>query len=384
MDIRTLLVCFFALHALCSVMLLLHRFSGRNLVGTGWLAGAFASVMVGVGLTVARGQMPAFWSIAVGNSCIMGGYLLLHRAVVRYLGIRWRGVVSEVVILAGFLALVGLLTYGWPDTTLRIVAVSFAFALQGARTAGLLLRSQSEGSTRAAERFMGTVVLVLATSNALRAGITLGHGAASDFLRSDAVQAVSLLSFILLSTAIAFGFIWMAGTRLHVALRREANLDALTGLLNRRGFLSAAPARIDAAEREGRSVLLLFADVDDLKRVNDTAGHDAGDRAICEAADVLREVLRASDSIARLGGDEFCALVPVKEPQDSTVILQRLDERVRARNEHPGRAYALGISAAAVPIHPDEGRSLEELLRDVDQGMYANKHARRRAAAGVG
>jgi diguanylate cyclase (GGDEF)-like protein len=315
---------------------------------------------------------------------MMGGYLLLHRAVVRYLGLRWRGRSSEPAILAGFVVIIALLTYPWPDTRLRIVAVSLAFAAQVVRSALLLFRSASEGATRAAERQMAGVLLALGAFNALRAVFALSSHAPADLMRADALQAASFLAFILLSSAVAFGFISMAGTRVQVALRREANLDALTGLLNRRGFLGVAPARLQAARRERRDVLLLFADVDDLKRVNDTAGHDAGDRAICEAADVLRDVLRASDSIARLGGDEFCALVPVRDEQDSAVILARLEERIRAYNERAGREYALGISAAIVPVHPSEGRSLEELLRDVDRGMYAKKKARQRAATEVG
>lgn len=382
MDIRTLLVCFFSLQALYTVILLLHRSSGRSFAGSGWLAGSFAAIAAGIGLGAARGQVSGFWSIVAGDALVMGGYLLLHRSVVRYLGLRWRGRISEPAILAGTLALGSLLTYVWPHAELRTAAMSFAFAVQVTRTARLLLRSEGEGATRISERFMGTVLLVLGLFNALRAGLTLPIGTPSDFLRADALQAASLLGLILLSSTVAFGFVWMAGTRLQVALRREANLDALTGLLNRRGFLRSAPARLRDAQREQRDVLLLFADVDELKRINDTAGHDAGDRAICEAADVLREALRATDSIARLGGDEFCALVAVRDEQDGATILARLDERVRTRNELAGREYALGLSAAVVPIRPDEGRPLEELLRDVDQGMYANKHARRRAAAG--
>lgn len=381
MDIRTLLVCHLALLALNASVLLVIRLAQRDLPGTGWLAGSCAAVMVGTGLGAARGEVPDAWSIVAGNACIMLGYLLLHRAVTEFLGLGRRHLAAGLAISAGLLAGVGYLTYVREDTQLRIVVVSAAFAAQVGLTASLLLRSDGQDGTRAAERFLGAVLAALAALNALRGALTLAYGAPEDFLRGDALQTTSALAFILVGTAAVFGFIWMVGARIHTALHREANLDPLTGLLNRRGFLHVASARIRALGQEQGCVLILFADLDGLKRINDTAGHDAGDRAIAEAADVMREVLRASDSIARLGGDEFCALIPVNDPGDSAIILRRLEERVEAHNARPGRDFSIGISAAALPVDPAEGRSLEELLREADRGMYAAKHARRRDAA---
>lgn len=235
-------------------------------------------------------------------------------------------------------------TYGVYDTQMRIIIVSLAFTIEAGLSALLLFRSDSA---------------------------------------TQLIQTASFLVFILACTAIAFGFVWMSSARAHLALHRQATCDPLTGLLNRRGFLAVAPSRMRAAEQEGRVVLLLYADIDGLKQVKDTLGHHAGDRLIGEAADVLREVLRACDSVTRLGGDEFCALLSVRSAADSTRILQRIEDQVQAQNARAGRDYILGISAATVAVSPQEQRPLEDLLRDADKRMYANKRRRKQLATGA-
>ena len=125
---------------------------------------------------------------------------------------------------------------------------------------------------------------------------------------------------------LAHGFLWMiglvgigAGTR---RLRRQTLLrekleeellslsitDPLTGLHNRRGFLSLAEQQLKLSDRNKRGMQLYFADLDGLKWINDTLGHEEGDKALIEAATVFKETFRTSDIIARLGGDEYAAL----------------------------------------------------------------------------
>src|SRR5581483_9052415 len=99
-------------------------------------------------------------------------------------------------------------------------------------------------------------------------------------------------------------------------LRRLADQDALTGLLNRRGFLDGVQRELRRMQRAEERGALLSLDLDNFKQVNDSAGHAAGDRVLRATADVLRQRLRATDVVGRLGGDEFAALLlDVDEPQ---------------------------------------------------------------------
>ena len=128
-------------------------------------------------------------------------------------------------------------------------------------------------------------------------------------------------------------------------LRHMGTSDALTRLMNRRGFLPTAEYRLDIAKRNNRRMALTFLDLDGLKSVNDRLGHSSGDGMITEAAYIMRETFRPSDLIARMGGDEFCVLFETDSEDEAEATLQRLQDAA-ARGERTGRA----------PVHPVDVR----------------------------
>jgi diguanylate cyclase (GGDEF)-like protein len=167
------------------------------------------------------------------------------------------------------------------------------------------------------------------------------------------------------------------------ALQSLALIDDLTGLHNRRGFLTLAAHHLKVAHRTGRSFLLVFVDLDGLKQVNDTFGHPEGNRALLEAADVLRGSFRQSDILGRLGGDEFVVLTPEANENSAEMVLSRLQEKASACNRKPGRIYALSLSVGIVAGRPEQACSLEELLAQADALMYEQKRSKRGPAERV-
>lgn len=167
------------------------------------------------------------------------------------------------------------------------------------------------------------------------------------------------------------------------ALRSMSLLDPLTGLYNRRGFLTFAGQQLRLAERTGATVTLLFADLDGLKQINDTHGHAAGDQAIRDGATLLRETFRDSDVIGRMGGDEFVVLT--LDPAGTPIprLLARLDAAVRARNATHTERPAIGFSAGAVQRAPGERATFSEMLLRGDQLMYEQKRAKKAGAVRV-
>src|SRR5260370_8413738 len=111
-------------------------------------------------------------------------------------------------------------------------------------------------------------------------------------------------------------------------LRYPAVTDDLTCLYNRRGFFAAATQQLKLAQRNAQSLLLLFCDVDGLKKINDTCGHREGDLALIRTADALEQSFRGSDILSRLGGDEFVVLALEASNQSEEVILRRLDKNL--------------------------------------------------------
>jgi diguanylate cyclase (GGDEF)-like protein/PAS domain S-box-containing protein len=152
-------------------------------------------------------------------------------------------------------------------------------------------------------------------------------------------------------------------------------VDELTGLPNRRAFITLSEQALKVATRMHRDVLMIFIDVDHLKHINDTWGHLAGDRALIDTARVLQESCREADIVARLGGDEFVALMSVDAGQTADLICQRIQARLETHNRETQRGYALALSVGAT-ISKAEGTMLADLLAQADTALYEQKRGR--------
>lgn len=167
--------------------------------------------------------------------------------------------------------------------------------------------------------------------------------------------------------------------RLEERLRTLSLTDELTGLYNRRGFLAMAEQQIKVAKRLKKATLLVSADLDGLKRINDTWGHQEGDRALVEAGRIMRECFRESDIVARVGGDEFVVFQMENEPVDTGVFLSRVQKRLDLHNAQKNGEYALSLSVGAARFGHDTAYSLAEMLDAVDKMMYERKRQRQGA-----
>src|SRR5436190_9612146 len=124
--------------------------------------------------------------------------------------------------------------------------------------------------------------------------------------------------------------------------------DGLTGLYNRRGFVTLAEQQLKVARHSNRGLVLIYADLDGLKQINDNFGHQAGDEALMQAAEILERTFRASDILGRIGGDEFAALA-IRGSDDSVpAILDRLQKMVVEHNQAKPRPWRLSISQGAM------------------------------------
>lgn len=171
--------------------------------------------------------------------------------------------------------------------------------------------------------------------------------------------------------------------RSRVILHQMSFYDDLTALLNRRGFLSLAQQQLKIAQRENWDLVVMFADLDSLKNINDSFGHPEGDRALRTVATILKETFRTSDLLARLGGDEFIVMAlnaPAAGVQTMRDRLQRNIDRHNALN----RYYQISLSIGIAQFDPKHGLSLEEMIVKADQALYENKRARRLSQSGSG
>ena len=198
-----------------------------------------------------------------------------------------------------------------------------------------------------------------------------GGGAASD---EEWVHfGFALLSATALSNLVLFvrrrQLLQLAAAR--AELRELALVDPLTGLHNRRGLLYLGANALTASDRSGRPVTVVFVDVDGMKQVNDHLGHAAGDVALQQTAQALRQSVRESDVCARLGGDEFCVLM-----LDPLPDVRLFSDRLRATLAAVADAPMLGVSVGAARREPRSSVSLEELIEAADAAMYVDKQGK--------
>jgi diguanylate cyclase (GGDEF)-like protein len=163
---------------------------------------------------------------------------------------------------------------------------------------------------------------------------------------------------------------------LHQQLEFQAVTDPLTGLLNRRGFYQTVENLLLRNERSSTTPVLLYLDLDGFKRVNDSLGHDAGDRVLRWVSEQLKACLRSFDILARMGGDEFTALLDLEFPEQAAKIAEKLIERVSICQQIEGLDMTLGASIG-IATFPDCGSNLDGLLRAADIAMYEAKRAGR-------
>jgi diguanylate cyclase (GGDEF)-like protein len=154
---------------------------------------------------------------------------------------------------------------------------------------------------------------------------------------------------------------------------RVAVHDGLTDVFNR-GYLEIAIERtVKDVRRNGGEVSVLFIDVDGMKDVNDTYGHQAGDALLVELAGLLRDSCRESDVVARYGGDEFVVLMPATDAPGAGEVERKVAAAIAARNAAAGRAPRLSASAGT---HTATADGVDTLLREADRRMYTSKRSR--------
>jgi len=161
--------------------------------------------------------------------------------------------------------------------------------------------------------------------------------------------------------------------RVEAEIREISFRDELTGLYNRRGFITMAEQQLKAAKRAKSQIMFVFIDVDDLKGINDTLGHKEGDKVLIDTATILRATFRESDILARIGGDEFAVLASDVTELSMGAFSLRLQQGIDDWNGREFHQYQLALSWGAVTYVPESSLSLDQLISAADKLMYAQK-----------
>ena len=160
------------------------------------------------------------------------------------------------------------------------------------------------------------------------------------------------------------------------SLQQAAHYDALTNLVNRRGFNQVFAERLADHQATENRLAVMFLDIDHFKRINDSLGHDAGDELLKVIANHIKAATRNQDLVARLGGDEFCVVTSLNSCDEARHLAQRIMQRMKEPIDLGGRRMVMTTSIG-VSIFPDDGNSAEDLLKHADLALYQSKDSGR-------
>ena len=206
-------------------------------------------------------------------------------------------------------------------------------------------------------------IVVSTSAGNERSAVDLMKIGVQDYLVDDAITATDL--FRTLKGA-------MRTFSLQKQLKQMAHFDSLTGLLNRALFMNRLEQAVNEAKRYDRTLSLVSLDVDYFKQINDTYGHDAGDKILRIVADRIRECVRSSDSVARLGGDEFMVLLPNAAAHDGHYVAQKLLKRIPEPINLDDTVLFVYPSIGLANF-PETANDHHELLKQVDSALYNAK-----------
>ena len=164
-----------------------------------------------------------------------------------------------------------------------------------------------------------------------------------------------------------------------IASAQLATMDELTLLSNRRGFMALGRHALSLCARVERNATMFYFDLDNFKAVNDRYGHAEGDRTLLAFAGLLRATFRDTDVIGRIGGDEFVVLMSNCTQAEANHALERLQESTEEHNRNLRGAQELNFSSGVVPYQPLRHGSIDALVSDADEKMYAAKRVKRAA-----
>lgn len=344
------------------------RVHRREIAVRYWAAG-FVCLALGTLLVALRVQLPAVWTIALGNTLVVAGNSLLYAGTATFLRrkVAW-------ILIAGLLLATALTMAYWsivePAFVLRVVFFSAAMCVPWALMAHDLARAAQESPQRVIYQFVAVVYgICIAATVARGAYIALNPGI-GDVLGGGFVQTSWLAICQAMVFFSPFGFLLMTSQRLQLRLDRLANEDELTGVLNRRAFLAQAIELLASRKRPATAAILVM-DLDHFKQLNDHYGHAAGDAALRGFTRTVAAQLRPQDLFARVGGEEFWIMLPQTDLSGAQALAERLRTEVERialifGNTRLRITVSIGVSA----VHEAD---ISTALSNADRALYQAK-----------
>lgn len=365
LDPRTVILLTGIMTLLMSVVLFfLRRNYPSSIRGlTEWAAGPLL-IFVSSLLFGARGVISELLSVVAANVVLLTGLVLMYFGSQRFFGLPKSVRLWSVLIFSAAAFLIW--THVEPHYGHRVLLMAFLMSLLSFSHLRLLL---SRGAPGFATYMTASALLVQILAQSYRFVDALGAPADDLLMILSPTQSAVIATYSMCILLIAIGTVLMATDRVRTEFEHLASYDSLTGALNRRALIEACEQEFERAQRKPREMSLLAMDLDHFKTINDTYGHQVGDRVLIDFVTRTKAHLRRPDHLGRFGGEEFVALLPETSLDEAVIVA----ERIRAEIEHstanlPACTVSIGVAA-----NPPGDRAFDALLARADAALYQAK-----------
>jgi len=384
-DNRTLLACHCILIVVFAVMMLGLRSLYPGLCGITSIAIGFLFGIPGVLLLTAQGRISSLFSVVGGALCVFLASIFLYRGILQFgceqvkrsrlVGEGRAGARKPPADMTGLLygaaavALAVVIYFTQVDCRLApcVIAVSATMALARGLMAWALFRS---AAGRAPILLFAGSMGVYSLLNVGRVVAEIVHPSVHKFMAFDGPQTFTLLmSLVFLCVQGVFYLMMFAGD-VAESVHEQAQLDYLSGTLNRRGIEDALRGEVARTRRTGESFAVMLIDLDHFKSINDRYGHAAGDESLRRVARSIATTVRVYDRLGRYGGDEFLLLLPQSSGDDAMVTSSRILDGIR---EETGRAEAVPVTVSIGVTYCTSAEEIGTILSRADAAMYEAK-----------
>ncbi len=301
--------------------------------------------------------------LLLANTCVLAGFVLFHIGCRRFLEQPRR---QRPLVTGGMALLVALAWFIWitPSYLARLVLVTAAIGALHVWTFVLLWR---HGPPRFPTRLVQTTLLVHAAVLLVRLTTAVTADHVGGLLEPSSVQTFYIGAYVMTVLLLCIGAVLMATDRVRTEFEHMATHDGLTGALNRRAILALCHDEHKRSRRQPRPFSLMMLDLDHFKAVNDTHGHQHGDRVLAHFADSMRAVLRSTDHLGRYGGEEFLVLLPDTDATAAGVLARRMHAAL-------ARGHALDCQVSiGVAGWQGGDDSVDAMLGRADAALYRAK-----------
>ena len=352
-----------------------------SLTAARYWTGSALALAAGASIAVLATVTDSLIPLLIGGTITVFATGLTAMGIRRFYGdpVLWR---QTAALTALTIAGLSIFLFGYDSATARILIFSVAQALPLALSLKLLL-SRQDGRANAGARLAGGVAIAIIGSCAFRAlGKLFQIGTDFSFVHFNAPQSIMILAQLFLSMVCNFGFLLMAMDRLRNEVADLALVDDLTGVANRRQLLQRLTEECARSDRSNQPFALLVVDLDNVKMINDTHGHAAGDACLQHFTLMAQTRLRPGDLLARTGGDEFCIMLPASTLREGAMIARRIVEVCREDAAGcAGTEVPLSVSIGVAQWTRETGILPDRLIAAADHALYvAKKEGRDRYA----